>query len=127
MRRRWGGGTMVGARASACLEFDARGFWAQDAAALGERRVGRRAGERVPLHHFLRLIAGRAVVAGDRAHATNDDLVNNLRHLGVLSTCALGRGAPHPVLPHLSDNPILHGDTLLSGGHSGLPLGSMWL
>jgi hypothetical protein len=50
-----------------------------------EQRGGRR--ERIPLQHFLRLIAGRAVVA-DRAHATNDDLINNLRRIGVLSTCA---------------------------------------
>jgi len=34
------------------------------------------------------MIAGRAVVA-DRAHATNDDLINNLRRMGVLTSCAL--------------------------------------
>jgi hypothetical protein len=36
------------------------------------------------------MIAGRAVVA-DRAHASNDDLVANLRRLGVLSSCARAR------------------------------------
>ena len=41
----------------------------------------------IQLHQFLRFIAGRAGVARDRPHDTNDDLINNLRRMGVLSSC----------------------------------------
>ncbi|EIE27207.1 PCMT-domain-containing protein [Coccomyxa subellipsoidea C-169] len=40
----------------------------------------------IQLHQFLRFIAGRAGVARDRPHGTNDDLINNLRRMGVLSS-----------------------------------------
>ena len=49
------------------------------------RDRGNRGRERVPLHQFLRMIAGRAVV-GDRANGSNDELVANLRRVGVLSS-----------------------------------------
>ncbi len=49
------------------------------------RDRGARGRERVPLHQFLRMIAGRAVV-GDRANGSNDELVANLRRVGVLSS-----------------------------------------
>ena len=50
---------------------------------IGHR--GARGRERVPLHQFLRMIAGRAVI-GDRANGSNDELVANLRRVGVLSS-----------------------------------------
>ncbi|CAL8462859.1 g2393 [Coccomyxa elongata] len=40
----------------------------------------------IQLHQFLRFIAGRAGVARDRPHASNDDLINNLRRMGVLTS-----------------------------------------
>ena len=49
------------------------------------RDRGNRGRERVPLHQFLRMIAGRAVI-GDRANGSNDELVANLRRVGVLSS-----------------------------------------
>jgi len=50
------------------------------------RDRGNRAGrERVPLHQFLRMIAGRAAIV-DRANGSNDELVANLRRVGVLSS-----------------------------------------
>ena len=50
------------------------------------RDRGNRAGrERVPLHQFLRMIAGRAAIV-DRANGSNDELVANLRRGGVLSS-----------------------------------------
>ncbi len=50
------------------------------------RERGHRAGrERVPLHQFLRMIAGRAAIV-DRANGSNDELVANLRRVGVLSS-----------------------------------------
>ena len=49
------------------------------------RDPGARGRERVPLHQFLRMIAGRAVI-GDRANGSNDELVANLRRVGVLSS-----------------------------------------
>ena len=41
----------------------------------------------IQLHQFLRFIAGRAGVARDHPHASNDDLINNLRRMGVLTSC----------------------------------------
>ncbi len=49
------------------------------------RERGGRGRERVPLHQFLRMIAGRAVM-GDRANGSNDELIANLRRVGVLSS-----------------------------------------
>lgn len=49
------------------------------------RQRANRGRERVPLHQFLRMIAGRAVI-GDRANGSNDELVSNLRRVGVLNS-----------------------------------------
>ena len=53
------------------------------------RDRGNRGRERVPLHQFLRMIAGRAVI-GDRANGSNDELVAKPAPRGrpqLVSTC----------------------------------------
>lgn len=61
----------------------------------------------IQLHQFLRFIAGRAGVARDRPHASNDDLINNLRRMGVLTSCA-------PPPPAILKSPFKTSQNLLS-------------
>ncbi len=48
----------------------------------------RMARDRVPLQHFLRLIQGGRRVASRASAETNDDLIANLKSIGVISRSA---------------------------------------
>ncbi|CAL5223332.1 g5831 [Coccomyxa viridis] len=72
------------------------------------RQRANRGRERVPLHQFLRMIAGRAVI-GDRANGSNDELVSNLRRVGVLNSDKVMKAmkvcARNAFLPEAHRNP----------------------